>query len=102
MAFKFAEGVTAEEQQAVVDAFMALKRQIPSIVSLDAGLNNSPEGANQGYTDVFVVTFRTNEERTDYVFKNPAHQRFKALVGPLLDPDHGALVLDFDVTRAYE
>jgi hypothetical protein len=99
VAFRFAANVTAEQKQEVVDEFQAMKGQISSIVSLESGLNNSPEGLDKGFTHVFIVTFRTNEERDDYVYKDPVHEKFKALVGPLLDGGaNGVIVLDFEAS----
>lgn len=97
VAFKFAAKVTAEQKQHVVAEFLAMKRQIPSIVSIESGLNNSPEELDKGFTHVFIVTFQTTEERDDYVYNNPVHAIFKTQVGPLLDGGSaGVIVLDFN------
>src|SRR4051812_40207823 len=41
----------------ITDAFVALKDQIPGIVALEHGVNNSPEKLNQGFTHAFQLTF---------------------------------------------
>lgn len=102
VAFKFAARVSENEKINVVNQFLALKKQIPTIFSLEAGLNNSTEGLDKGFTHIFIVTFRSLKDRDDYVYRNRAHEKFKTLVGPLLDGgSHGVVVLDFNVRQVF-
>ncbi len=96
VAFNFTAETGVEQKQQVTKEFLKLKTLIPSIVSLEAGLNNSTEGLNHGFTHVFIVSFKNLEDRENYVYRNPFHEKFKALVGPLLGGDSSrVIVLDF-------
>ena len=80
--FKFKPGATAEQIKQVTDAFVALKTKIPGIISLEHGVNNSPEKLNQGFTHVYQVTF-TNAAARDAYLPHPEHKAFGALLGKL-------------------
>ena len=80
--FKYKPGATEEQIKQVTDAFVALKTKIPGIVSLEHGVNNSPEKRNQGFTHVYQVTF-TNAAARDAYLPHPAHKEFGALLGKL-------------------
>ena len=73
--FKYTEDASDAEIQKITDAFRALKDKIPGIVSFEYGVNNSPEGLNQGFTHVYVVTFE-NEAARDAYLPHPEHQKF--------------------------
>jgi hypothetical protein len=75
-------------------------------VSIESGKANSKEGADQGMTQGFIVTFKNESDRDYYVGKpfsadfDPAHESFKQFVGPLLSVDangkiDGVYVFDF-------
>ncbi len=89
--FKFKEGTTKKQLEEVETAFVALKNKIPEIVSLEWGLNNSPEGLNKGFTHCFFLTFASEEDREVYL-PHPDHKAFGALLGPSLDD---VLVIDY-------
>ena len=55
--FKFKPDATPEKIAQVTDALLALKGKIPGIVSVEHGVNNSPEKKNLGFTHAFLVTF---------------------------------------------
>jgi len=61
------------------------------VVTLTAGLADSPEGKDQNMTQGYLVQFSSVDDRNYYVgrpfFKDydPHHDAFKAFVGPLLD-----------------
>jgi len=80
--FKFKPGATEEQIKQVTDAFVALKTKIPGIVSLEHGVNNSPEKRNQGFTHVYQVTF-TDAAARDAYLPHPAHKAFGELLGKL-------------------
>ena len=80
--FKYKPGASAEQIKQVTDAFVALQTKIPGIVSLEHGVNNSPEKHNQGFTHVYQVTF-TNAAARDAYLPHPAHKAFGALLGTL-------------------
>ena len=80
--FKYKPGATEEQVREVTNAFVALKARIPGIVSLEHGVNNSPEKLNQGFTHVYQVTF-TNAAARDAYLPHPAHKAFGELLGRL-------------------
>jgi len=80
--FKYKPGATEAQIKEVTDAFVALKTKIPGIVSLEHGVNNSPEKRNQGFTHVYQVTF-TNAAARDAYLPHPAHKAFGELLGKL-------------------
>lgn len=91
VAFKFKESATPAQIQNVEKEFRALKNKIPGILALEAGVNNSPEGKNHGFTHCFIVTFKNDKDREVYL-PHPAHQAFVKIVGPVLQD---VFVLDF-------
>lgn len=108
--FRYAPGVSVQKQHAVVEAFLALKDSrrngVPYIESIEAGEQNSGEGADGGYSQGFIVTFHSEGDRNYYVgspivndanYYDKAHAAFKAFVGPLLAKSQGALVFDFSI-----
>jgi hypothetical protein len=80
--FKFKPGATGDQIQQVTEAFVALKTKIPGIVSLEHGVNDSPEKHNQGFTHVYQVTFTSAAARDAYL-PHPAHKAFGELLGKL-------------------
>ena len=80
--FKYKPSATEAQIKQVTDAFVALKGKIPGIVSLEHGVNNSPEKRNQGFTHVYQVTF-TNAAARDAYLPHPAHKAFGELLGKL-------------------
>ncbi len=78
--FKYKQGATAEQIRQVTDAFRELKGKIPGIVSFEHGLNNSPEGKNQGYTHIYLLTFENTQARDAYL-PHPEHKKFGELLG---------------------
>ncbi len=89
--FKFKDASTPEQVKEVEDAFLALPSKIKEIKSLEWGLNNSPEGLNQGFTHCFFVTFDSEEDRAVYL-PHPDHKAFGATLTPHLDK---VLVIDY-------
>lgn len=103
--FRYLPGTTKAVQDEVKRRFLDLKRLSPYIVSIETGVQNSGEGADQGLQQAFFLTFRSEGERNFYVgapiITDPSaydrhHQAFKEFVGPLLDKN-GALVFDYRV-----
>ncbi|WP_018151470.1 Dabb family protein [Leeia oryzae] len=90
--FRFKPATTPEVVTALVQAFRDLKSQIPEVVSLESGTNNSPEKLDKGLTHGFVLTFANAHDRDVYLV-HPIHQAFVAQVGPHVDD---VLVFDFD------
>lgn len=93
VAFKYRENATPADIAAIDAALVALKGQIPEIVSIERGMNNSPENRNHGFTDGFLLTFKTTADRDMYL-THPAHVAFvKSAMPKLAD----AFVFDYTV-----
>jgi Stress responsive A/B Barrel Domain len=95
--FAFKPSATSAQVQTVVDAFAALKSQIPSILEFEHGINESPENLNEGFTHVFTMTFSSREAFEGSYLHEPAHQAFVKGLDGLLEK---ALVVDFVPSRA--
>lgn len=71
--FSFRPGTTEAKIRRVTDALRELRNRIPGILSFEHGANNSPEGLNLGFTQVYTMTFENAEARDVYVLPHPAH-----------------------------
>ena len=89
--FKYKEDATKAQIDKVEKEFRALRDKIPGIVSLEAGVNNSPEGLNKDFTHVFIVTFK-NEKAREVYLPHPDHKAFVGVLKPILDD---VFVVDF-------
>lgn len=89
--FKYKAGTTAKDIDKVQQSFVGLKTKISQIVSLEWGVNNSPEGLDKGYTHCFFLTFRSEEDRDAYL-PHPDHKAFGEVIGPFLED---VLVVDY-------
>ncbi|KAF9871237.1 stress responsive A/B Barrel domain-containing protein [Colletotrichum karsti] len=97
--FQFKALVPAEEVKTICNAMLGLKDNCihPTsnktyIKSMVGGLDNSPEGIQDGITHVFVAEFENAEDRDYYVQKDPAHLAFVAEAGKVIQK---ARVVDF-------
>jgi len=89
--FKFKEDTSKEDIDKVQEAFSALPSKIPQIHSYEWGTNNSPEGLDKGFTHIFFLTFKSEDDRAVYL-PHPDHKAFGDVLGPHLDD---VLVLDY-------
>ncbi|KAH8668407.1 hypothetical protein BX600DRAFT_510504 [Xylariales sp. PMI_506] len=97
--FQFKALLPAEEVRAACDRMLALKSnckhpetQGEYVSSSVGGINNSPENATNGFTHAFISQFATEEDRTYYLEKDPAHLDFVKSLDGLLEKHQ---VLDF-------
>jgi hypothetical protein len=91
--FKFKEGTAQEYTDQVLDQLLELSESIDGIEDYVSGINNSPEGLNQGFTHGFVMTFRDAAARDAYV-AHPDHERFKTGILPSMET---VAIFDFEV-----
>lgn len=89
--FKFKDETTAEQVQQIEQAFCALPGKMDAIENFEWGTDVSVENRQQGFTHCFVVTFRDETARAEYL-PHPAHKAFGKLLGPHLDE---VLVIDY-------
>jgi hypothetical protein len=91
VAFKYKETATKQQIHEIEESLQSLKSKIPHVVSIEWGANISPEQLNKGFTDGFLITFRTKLDRDAYLV-HPAHLKFKEQLSPLVAD---VFVLDF-------
>ena len=88
---KFKDDTPQETVDSLCQSFEQLKTKIDLIVDLEWGTDVSVENVARGYTHCFLVTFRSESDRDDYL-PHPEHRAF----GDLLRPHkEGVLVFDF-------
>jgi hypothetical protein len=94
VSFKFKEKLSASKEKELLDALYSLPLQIPGIVQLTAGNNETSETGNiQGYTLGLRVTFTDKQALLDYG-PHPAHQSFVSLLDGILD---NVIVIDYPI-----
>ncbi len=79
--FSFKEEASEADIQGVVDAFRELPSKIEQIIDFEWGVNNSPEGLNDGFTHCFLLTFEDEAGRAAYL-PHPAHKAFGDVLRP--------------------
>jgi hypothetical protein len=89
--FKFKDGTTDEQVRQIEQAFCALPGKIDAIRDFEWGTDVSVENRQEGFTHCFVVTFRDETARAEYI-PHPEHKAFGKLLGPYLDK---VLVIDY-------
>jgi hypothetical protein len=95
VAFKFKEGTSQADIDKLNAAFKDLKKKIDVIRSFDQGVNHSPEKLNKGFTNGYLLTFETEEDRNTYL-EHPAHKEFGAMAMKMLAD---VFVLDFTSSK---
>ncbi len=93
VAFKYKKAITDAKQKEIADALVALKKQIPQIISIDHGRNASKEGFDKGFHELFIVTF-ANEKDRDIYLEHPKHKDFAKLLDGII-ADKGVFVFDY-------
>lgn len=94
--FSFKEESSKEDIRGVVDAFRELPSKIDEIIDFEWGVNNSPEGLNDGFTHCFVLTFNDEAGRAAYL-PHEAHKAFGNVLRPHNDK---VFVIDYWGTPA--
>ena len=90
--FSFKETSSEDDVKGVVDAFRALPGKIDAITEFQSGTNNSPEGKDDGFTHCFLLTFKDDAGRSEYI-PHPAHSgEFADVLRPHMDQ---VFVLDY-------
>lgn len=82
--FKFKDTATEAQIEQIIKDFAALQDAIEEIIAFEHGTNVSPEGLDQGFTHVFLVTFKDKAGLEVYL-PHPAHKAFVEKLLPLLD-----------------
>src|SRR6266568_1443364 len=77
--YKFKDDVTPAQLKEVIDAFASLPKKVDTIIGFEHGTNVSKEGKSEGFTHVFVVTFKNEADRDAYI-AHPAHEAYVKVV----------------------
>jgi hypothetical protein len=89
---RFKPEVTPQQIDEAIRACGALKERIPGITDFISGPYSSPEGANQGFTHAFVVTFVDAASRDKYL-PHPEHEKVRDL---LMSRIEAVVAFDFE------
>jgi hypothetical protein len=84
VAFKFKTSASKEQIDQAVAAFRDLPQKIPAIQSFEWGTNVSPEKHDKGFTHGFVLSFKSEKGRDEYLV-HPDHKAFGKKLGPIID-----------------
>ena len=88
--------LSKQETEALLAAILDMKSEIPGIVAVSAGPDNSPEGLARGYGHAFTVDFVDASARDAYL-PHPHHAKIaQALLAATQGGVDGLLVLDFE------
>lgn len=83
--FSFKPESSEADVQSVVDAFRVLPAKIDTITEFQSGVNNSPEGLDDGFTHCFLLTFNDEAGRETYI-PHPSHSgEFADVLRPHMD-----------------
>jgi hypothetical protein len=88
---RFKADVSELDMLAAFKSFESMSEKIDGVVSVEWGLNNSPENLNQGFSHCVFMTF-ANERGRDNYLPHPQHEALKAQLVPLLE---NIIVLDY-------
>jgi heme-degrading monooxygenase HmoA len=77
--YKFKPETTPAQILEVIDAFAGLPKKVDTIIGYEAGANVSKEGKSEGFTHVFVVTFKSEADLAAYLV-HPAHEAYVKVV----------------------
>ncbi len=73
--------------------FDSIPSKVEGLLSVEWGLNDSPENKNQGYTHSVLMTFSNEEGHRNYL-SHPEHKALQEIFDPLLKD---ILVFDYHV-----
>jgi hypothetical protein len=82
--FKVRDDAAPQSIKSAEEAFAALPTKIPDIKAFEWGINNSPEGHDDGFTHCFMLTF-DSEAALDRYVAHPEHQALVKVLTPVLD-----------------
>ena len=77
--YKFKDEVQPAAVQEVIDTFAGLPKKVDTIIGFEQGTNVSQEGKSEGFTHVFVVTFKNEADLAAYLV-HPAHDAYVKVV----------------------
>ena len=90
---KFKESAEQAKITELKELFESMPDKIDGVVSVEWGVNDSPEGKNKGYTHSVLMTFSDEEGRRNYL-PHPEHDALKQVFRPLLEE---VIVFDYQI-----
>lgn len=93
--YKFKDDQSPAQVKEVIDAFAGLPRKVDTIIGFEHGTNVSKEGKSEGFTHVFVVTFKNEADLAAYLV-HPAHDAYVKVVR---DRREKVIVFDYWLDR---
>lgn len=81
---KFRDSSEPSEIDKLRALFESMPEKVDGVVSVEWGMNNSPEGKNRGYTHSVLMTFTDEAGRQNYL-PHPEHEALKQVFSPLLE-----------------
>ena len=94
--FKLRQGLSENVAAEIFEALKALQHQMPGILAVSAGRDQSPEGLQRGNSHGFTVDF-TDAAARDAYLPHPAHQKVGAMIVANAEGGvEGITVLDWD------
>ena len=90
---KFKATTTPDAINTLKASFALMPAKIEGVHSVEWGLNNSPEGKNEGYTHLVLMNFDDEAGRENYL-PHPEHDALKKIFEPLLED---IIVFDYTV-----
>ncbi|WP_282123154.1 Dabb family protein [Algibacter mikhailovii] len=88
---KYKDEATQKQVDEAVKAFVDLQEKIPAIANFEWGVNDSTEKHDKGLTHSFVITFKDEHAREQYLF----HEAHIALVNKYAPLFADAVVMDY-------
>lgn len=88
---KYKDEATKEQVDEAVQAFVDLKNKIPAIANFQWGVNDSTEKHDKGLTHSFVITFKDEHAREQYLF----HEAHLRLINKYAQFFADAVVMDY-------
>jgi hypothetical protein len=80
---KFKDSADLFEVAKLRALFELMPTKVEGVVSVEWGLNDSPENMNKGYTHSVLMTF-ANEAGRQHYLSHPEHEVLKSIFAPLL------------------
>lgn len=81
---KFKPEAEQSKIENVRELFDSMPAKVEGVESAEWGLNDSPEGLEQGFTHAVMMTFADEQARQNYL-PHPEHEALKAVFVPLVD-----------------
>ncbi|WGV97870.1 Dabb family protein [Vibrio sp. YMD68] len=81
---KFKDSSPCSEIEKLKGLFASMPEKVEGVVSVEWGINDSPEDKNKGYTHSVMMTFADEAGRQNYL-PHPEHEALKQVFRPLLE-----------------